>query len=392
MGMGYQGFVRIYRSGPASNPAVLLATGASVNQAYTPLPSNSVFGSGWYNAADAAHYADGSLHYEGSVDIDLEIGEDGGGNVGTVWDYLMKWAINERAYPRSMDISPDGSRMYQYRIQSGTYNGKGSTKPTEYDTYGAWCSEISFTTGTDSLVTSSLGVMALNRDETDPAGARNFSDYEYIEQIRGVVLNDYTASFEPTSPLNPDCENINPIPFWRTNAQILQIDCDAAYTPFADGTLPQTNLETIDWNVSDANNPFLLQTCDGNRQPAAVLMGPHNVSGSTTQYHPQGPFDPILGPDGNYTITSPYFCACDFKFRVQIRTNNTDPATYVYIELPAIYMESDTFDIPGQDSPTFRAYNMRGLGGREKGTDDYAMPPMIMSDSDGSFVAPDANP
>ena len=384
----YQGFVRIYGGpAPTQNPAVLLATGASVNQVYTPLPSTSVFGSGWYNAADAAHYADGQIHFEGGVDFDLEVGDG-----GRIWDFLMYWSINERAYPRSLDISPDGSRVYQYRA-GGNYG-------TYYGIAGAWCNELSFSTAPDSLVTSSASVMAINRVETNPAGAvDNFSNYTYIKQVRGVILNDYTNSFAPTSPLNPDCLNINPIPFWRTNAQIYNLGpvCSSlSYTPFTvyDPAVyaPQTGLETVEWSITNTNNALLLITCSGSRLPRAVLMGPHNATGTVTLYHPNGPFDPILGPDGDHTLTTPYVCACSFIFQVQIRTNAVNPATYVYIEMPAIYIESETFDIPGQDAITNRTYNMRGLGGRKAADGDYGLPPIIMSDHDGAYVPPAANP
>jgi len=46
MGMGYQGFVKFYETGPSSDPIVLLTTGASVNLVLEPIYSTSVWGAG----------------------------------------------------------------------------------------------------------------------------------------------------------------------------------------------------------------------------------------------------------------------------------------------------------------------------------------------------------
>jgi hypothetical protein len=122
MGMGYQGFVKFYTTGPDQGPLTVLATGASVNLVLEPIFSTAVWGAGWYNAADAAHYADAALRYEGTVDIELQVGP-----AGAVWDFLANFIVANRAYSRSLDISPDGAHLYKYR----------NTNNTTYDTNGA---------------------------------------------------------------------------------------------------------------------------------------------------------------------------------------------------------------------------------------------------------------
>ena len=133
MGMGYQGFAKFFTSGPSTGPMVVLATGASVNLVLEPIYSTAVWGAGWYNAAEAAHYADNALRYEGNIDVELQMGAAGG-----FWDFMSKFIVASRAYPRSLEISPDGSHLYSY-LTTGAYNAN-------YDTHGAWCKSANFST------------------------------------------------------------------------------------------------------------------------------------------------------------------------------------------------------------------------------------------------------
>jgi hypothetical protein len=362
MGMGYQGFVKFYETGPATGPLVILTTGASVNLVLEPIYSTSVWGAGWYNAATTAHYADNAIRFEGSVDFELQGGDE-------IWDLLGDWFINERAYSRSLDISPDGARVYEYH----------NTNNTTYDFNGAWCSSADFSTSEGSFVTVSAGVVALNRSETTPTGGGTYSDFSYIEQKTGVVAGDCSV-FADTNPLNPNGSNVNPIPYWRTNAQLLR----GTYgSPFTGGSLPQTGLETVEWSVSLANNPVILYTCNGTRLATAVLQGPIDVTGNLVLYNEAGVFDPIFGPDNTGSLTTPYMYAENTWFRIEI-ARGSDPT--VYIELPAVVIESDDYSISDQGSITNRGFSIKALGGRCNGT--VTMPPMIMSDSTGAFVTP----
>ena len=364
MGMGYQGFARFFLTGPAADPLVILTTGASVNLALEPIYSNAVWGAGWYNAATSAHYADNAIRFEGNIDFELQGSDD-------VWDLMGDWLINERAYPRSLDISPDGARVYQYRT-TGAYNAN-------YDLNGAWNTSASISTSQDSFVTVSAGVIALNRSEVDPAGGTNFSDYSYINQKTGVIAGDCSV-LAATNPLNPSGTNVNPIPYWRTDAQLLTGTYSA---PFSGGAVPQTGLETVEWSVDLTQNHVVLYTCNGNRLPTALLQGPIDVSGNLVLYNQDGVFDPIFGPDQSGTLTTPYLYAENTWFRVAI-ARGADPT--IYIELPAVVVESDDYSIQDQGSVTNRSFSIKGLGGRCNGL--VTMPPMIMSDSAGAFVAP----
>jgi hypothetical protein len=370
--MGYQGFVRFYESGPATDPLVILATGASVNIVLEPIYSSSVWGAGWYNAAMTAHYADNAIRFEGSVDFELQ-----GSNA--IWDLLADWIINERAYPRSLDISPDGARVYEYHT-TGAYDAN-------YDLNGAWNTSASISTSQGSFVTVGAGVIALNRSEEDPAGGTSFSDYSYILQKEGVVADD-CAELGATNPLNPSGNNVDPIPYWRTNAQLLRgtFPTSSAGTPsalFAGGAVPQAGLETVEWSVDQTQNHVVLYTCNGTRLPTALLQGPIDVTGNVILYHPDGVFDPILGPDHSGNLTQPYLYAENTWFRVEIPKG----ANSVFIQLNAVVVESDEYSIPGQSDVTNRTFTMKGLGGRCIDT-NTTLPPMVMSVSDGSWVGP----
>ena len=366
-----QGYVKIFGTGPASDPYILLCTGSGVNLVLDPITSTAVWGAGWYNAAETAHYADSVIRYEGNIDIELQLGAS-----GAIWDTLQDWISNHRAYPKSFDISPDGARIYQYRT-SGVYNVDYG--PTFLG--GAWNTTANFTTTAGSFVTCSLGLIALDRTEVDPAGGVNFSNYSYIKQTQGVIASDCSV-LAATMPLNPDGDNVNPIPFWRTKAMLWQ---GVYTTPFKiDGTPPQTSLETVEWSMEVTQNHVVLYTCDGNRLPTALLQGPQVVAGSVTLYHQDGVFDPILGPAHTGTLTTPYMVAETTWFNVEIISSTLGNS--VFLEMPAVVVETDDYGIKGAGEVTNRQFGLKGLGGRCNAA--VTMPPFIMSDSSGAFVTP----
>lgn len=365
MGMGYQGYAKFYKTGPSNDPLVVLATGASVNLVLEPIMSTAVWGAGWYNAADAAHYADNAVRYEGSIDLELQMGAS-----GDFWNFLHQFVVTNRAYPRSLEISPDGAHVYKY-LTTGAYDAN-------YDTKGAWCRSANFSTSEGSFVTCSLGVVAIFRTEGDPAGGTSYSSYSYIKQVKGVIASDCTV-LAKTNPLNPSGNNVDPIPYWRSNAQL---GVGTYPGPFGTVTLPQTGTETVDWSIDVSNNEKILYTCSGSRLPRAVLMGAMSVDGNVTLYHPNGVFDPILGPSGTGTITSPYSRAENTWFQVGI---NYGSGT-AYIEVPAALISSDTYNIQGADSITNRAFSIKGLGGRCDGS--TTLPPCIISDYAGALPTP----
>jgi len=266
-----------------------------------------------------------------------------------------------------LHISPDGARVYVY---SGAY--------TDNPPGGAFNSSAGFSTSEGSFVTASLGVVALNRTEEDPAGGTSYSSYQYISQKQGVVASDCT-NLAITNPLNPSGNNVDPIPYWRTDAQLLTGTYSA---PFTGGAVPQSGLETVEWSVDIAQNNVILYTCNGTRLPTAFLQGPMDVTGSVVLFNQQGVFDPVLGPTGTGTLTSPYLYAENTWFRVTIAHQTGS----VYIEVPAVVVEGDDYSIAGQDAVTNRSFSIKGLGGRCSGT--TTLPPCVISDSAGVFPGP----
>jgi len=296
-----------------------------------------------------------------------------------IWDMMADWAVTNRAYSKSIDISPDGGRVYHYRCD----NNYGTTLEQK----GGWCDTASISTSTGSFVTISATMIALYREEYDPAGGHDYDDYSYIKQVRGVVGNNITL-VDGMNPLNPGGTNINPIPYWRSDANL----CRGTYPgPFQDPTsyIPQTGLETIEWSIDIGNNHTILYTCNGTRFPTALLMGPITIGGSVTLYNENGVFDPILGPDGvSGTLTNPYLYAENTWFQVRIH-NGTN---YQYIEVPAVVVEADDYGITGADAVTQRGFTIKGLGGRTDAGLGLTLAPCVISKADGSFDTPKTNP
>lgn len=349
---------------------IVLATGASVNLVLEPIYSQAVWGAGWYNAAEAAHYADNAIRYEGNIDIELQMGA-----AGAFWNFLADFVVSARAYPRSLEISPDGSHVYKY-LTTGAYN-------VNYDTNGAWCSSANFSTSEGSFITCSIGVVAISRTENDPTGSGvNYSAYSYIKQSTGIIASSCTA-LSPTNPLNPGGDNVDPIPYWRSNAQLGHGTYPGA---FGTVTLPQAGTETVDWSIDVSNNQKILYTCSGSRLPRAVLMGPMSVGGNVTLYHPNGVFDPILGPAGTGSLTEPYSTAENTWFQVAINYG----AGTTYVEIPAAVIEGDDYSIQGADSITNRAFTLKGMGGRCNSS--AILPPCIISTYAGALPAVGAPP
>lgn len=349
------GFARLYETGPASDAILLLATGASVNLVLEPIYSSAIWGAGWYNAATSAHYGDGPLRYEGNIDIELQ-------GTNELWNLVRDWASEQRAYPRSADICPDGQNVYQFRT-TGAYDAT-------FDNEGAWCTSAGFSTSEGSFVTVSLGVVGLSRTIGTPAGAAT-----YINQRTGVIAGTSPDTIRGSYPLNPVSSNVSPIPYWRTNANLLDLDSGGAlvypnypsYTPFSSGSAIQAGLETVEWSIDCTNNHVVLYTCDGDRQATAVLQGAQDASGSVTLYRSEGVFDPITGPSGTGTETNPWSYAQRLCFRVEIERSPAS-SNAVYIELPAAQIESDDYSLRGQSDVVTRGFSIKGLGGRPDAT------------------------
>jgi len=367
MAMGYMGFAKFYQQssgGTPSSPILLLATGASVNLTLEPINSTAVWGAGWYNAASTSHYADGALRYEGTIDVELQ-------GTNELWNFVRDWAIEYRAFPMSGEISPDGRRVYAFHA-SGDYV-IGNHNENSFTNNGMYCTSLGMTTSEGSFVTASIGAVGLHRVMT-------LTGKKYILNRTGITTCSELAT---TFPLNPSSSNISPIPFWRTNANLLDLGVTSypvypSYTPFSGGSVFQADLETVDWSVDVTNNQVILYTCDGDREATAVLMGTMDVTGSVTLFSEEGVFDPILGPTGTEgTESNPYLYAQRTIFRIEIQRS---PASVnpVFIELPAVMVESDDYGLKGQNDVTNRGFSIRGLGGRCDGGGTL-YPPCLMS-------------
>lgn len=366
MSLGYAGFARVFLDGsdgavaPATPaPAdgrLLLCTGSSVNLVIEPIYSSAVYGAGWYNAPTSAHYADGAIRYEGGVNFDFQASDD-------IWNFFRDWCIERRAYPRSLELSPDGQNIYQY------YVSNNNDEVVEYDSVfnnkGAWATSFELSTSQGSAVSGSVNILAIYR--TIGAGGD-----PYIDNREGYIYG-IPANVTTLRPLNPGQANIDPIPFWKTKANLYTVadnyDPDLATpTPTAE---VQATAETIQWSINLSNNTVPLYTANGTRFPTAVLQGAIDATGSCELFSATGVFDPVAtGRTAENTM-----------FRVRIRTNAESilTPTYVYIDLPAVVIDSDDFGLKGQSDPVTRTFSLKALGGRLNTGETKVFPPMYMT-------------
>jgi hypothetical protein len=356
-------------AGTPQNGILLLTTGSGVNVVIEPIYSNAVYGAGWYNAPETAHYADSALRYEGNIDFELQAST-------TLWNLLRDWVSEERAWPRSLEISPDGQSIYEYyvRTDAGFAQNYGSQTNTlaDFNNFGAWATSFSANASEGSAVTSSLNVLAISR--TIGTGGDI-----YIANRTGAILSTAT-DMASSNPLNPSQNNVDPIPYWKTNANLYIVN-PATYNPLtpipADTAVAQDGTETIDWSIDVQNNTTPLYTCNGTRFPTAVLQGVVAATGNVTLFNVNGVFDPIdpSAAVGNNYVGAP--TAQNTTFRVKIATNQAQ-TTFVYLHLPAVVIESDDYGIKGQNEAITRGFSLKGLGGRVA-LSSIVYPPFYMS-------------
>lgn len=334
----------------------------------------------------SAHYADSALRYEGNIDIELQASQG-------IWNAIRDWAIEQRAWPRSLDISPDGQSLYHYWVGTlSDLNTPTTLTPNPYgpgvgshfdvnSNCGAWVQSMNFNTSQGSFVLSSINVIAIYRIITYPALDPLL--LPYINQRTGYIGSTPPA-IRGLNPLNPGQTNTNPIPFWKTNARLYDITPGAGntsnWTPGNWGgvgtpTPWQAGTEATDWGIDLTNNTQPLYTCSGVRYPTAILMGPIEATGNATLFHTDGVFDPVFPPTGYLPRT-----AENSAFRIQITTSGPPPAiqTYVNIDLPAVVVETDDFSLKGQSEVTTRTYNFKGMGGRTANNDGSLPPPSLV--------------
>jgi len=164
----------------------LLTNSTGLNRQVNPLQSTGVWGAGWYNAATTTNYADSQQHFEGGISFELQA-QSG------VWNVFRDWCVEQRVYPKSARISPNGIVRYDYLASDDPRNG-------------LWLSQASFTIAHDQLIGVQATGVALRREEV-VVGGGNYRD-----------LRD--QGFRPTAPLNPAPFNRNPIAGWIAAAEI----------------------------------------------------------------------------------------------------------------------------------------------------------------------------
>jgi len=308
-----------------ANPCFLLCNTTGLEVQVNPIMSTAVFGSGWSNAAQVTNFADNQLTYEGPVEFDLQ------GNT-TVWNHCKEWGITNRAYPKSVELSPDGSQVYSY-----TY-----ANIANWD--GVWCQSMSLRFAPDALSKASVTGVAIKRTST-------FADLQYFDNTNGVGT--------PQSPVNPSPRNLNPIPGWNTTAQFLNKTTSLAGNPILswDPTYDDTEypIEVVDYNFDITNNTKIIRTCNGKRVPAAVLQGAQNVTGSATLYREGGVIDPVLMTDDGLNYSSSYWFADDTMFQVDIGGVFT-------VKVPYVLVTASTGGVRGQNETSTRTINFQGVG------------------------------
>ncbi len=344
MAMGYSGFAQFVDGG--GTKVTLLTTSSSINTNPNPILSQAALGYGWANAPDASHYAEGVLVYQGGIGFDMQA-------INGVWGFLRDFAIYDRAQPKTLWYSPDGTRIFKYTAPASPLTD--ASLPSAFT--GAWCESFGLSTSADQLVTSNMNVIALIRSEVDLSTG-------YFGNEAGYLEGANITQFENTQPLNPlsggEPLNTSPVPFWKTTASLKVNDVEVAG--------PTTSTQVMAWNTNLANNTQVVKTCSGERKAMCVVVGPMAVDGSVTLYSPGGVWDPIL----THKIV-----ADNSNFSVDI----LGASTYT-VALPAIMLQGDDYSL-NVGAPVSRTFNLKGLGGKVGG--DFTagttarIPPMYMS-------------
>lgn len=314
MPLGYLGYIKLAGS-------YLLANSSGLNRKVEPIMSEAVWGAGWYNAAKTTNYADSQQNFEGDAAFELQ-------GSGTIWNLIRDWLIEQRVYPQSVVISPNGIIEHTYTASSGDPRA------------GVWLKSAALSVDAESLVSVSASLMALKRTETTTA-----SSYKAIRTGPGI----------PTNPLNPAPHNRNPFPGWSALTTITWPGAPSIYSP---SNPTGFVLQKADFTVD--NNTQVIRGCTGDANPVAVLQGTIGVDGSITLWR-DGPI-----PDP-YDQSGTPFTASGASIAMQFGT--TSPLAF---NIDHVLLTSDAYDIQGQNSPSVRVFGFAGLG-------DGLLPPFRMA-------------
>jgi len=359
MALGYAGYAKIAGDNTSTAPSatgpapgvvgstgltgyMLLANTTGLEVQVNPILSTAVFGSGWYNAAQTTNYADNQLTYQGPIEFDLQ----GSGNI---WAVVRNWGITNRAFPASLELSPDGSVVYQY-VYSAVAN---------FD--GAWNQAMSLRFSPEALTKASVTAVALKRIQI-------FNDIQYFGNVTGTGDG-------PQNPLNPSTtngRNLNPIPGWNTNAQFVHVNSITNPPTAVTGSEAVTSItqwdtdynadfpiDVMDYNFDITNNTVIIKTCNGKRVPSAVLQGTINTTGSVTLFREGGIKDPVqIDANAPPPQEMPGYWWAD-STRLLITIGGT---VGMRVVIPYVLITSSDYGVRGQNEPSTRVCNFQGLG------------------------------
>jgi hypothetical protein len=310
--LGYLGFVRL-------TDIYLLANSTGLDRQVNPIISNGVWGAGWYNAADVTNYADSQMHFEGAINFELQA-------ISSVWNLIRDWLIEQRVFAKSAILSPNGIQQYFY------------TQAGDDPRSGLWASQAGFTIDAGSIVGISLTGIGLKRLESNTNSA-------YTDINVGPGL--------PTAPMNPSPRNRNPIPGWKTIAEIDWPNSPPYWTP--DEPL---GMAMMNGNVNFNNNTQIIRACTGDRNPIAVVQGTMRVDGSIALFR-NGPIPDPYEIEDNFTAEDA---------SVAFRLGGTPDLAF---SIPNVVLSSDAFPVQGKNTPVTRTFGFFGVG-------DGSGPPMTI--------------
>lgn len=314
MPIGYLGYINL-------ESIYLLCNSTGLNRQVNPLQSNAVWGAGWYNAASVTNYADSQQHFEGAMNFEIQANS-------TIWNRIRDWLVEQRAYAKNVNLSPNGIVVYAYTLNVNDFRT------------GVWLSQCSFNIDATALITCSATGIGLKRTET-------VSNVNWRSGLRSNV------GF-PTAPLNPSPRNRNPIPGWNTQAQVTWPNAPAFWSD--PSNLQGMVLQQATVNVN--NNTQVVRGCTGSVNPVAVIQGTITVDGSMNLWRDGGIPDPYV-PNGNFSASGA---------SVIFALGGTPALTF---RMPHLLLTSDAHDVTGQNTLTTRNFGLAGLG-------DGVYPPLLL--------------
>lgn len=336
MSLGYLGYAKL------SNIFLLTNTGG-LNREVSPIRSEAVWGAGWYTGAQHTNYADSQMNFAGALTFELQ-------GLPTVWNLITDWLINNRVFPQTLIVSPNGLVVQSYIA-------------TADPTTGAWLNSAAFNIDPTASIKLNCNVIALKRNETYSVGT-----YRGLSGKGGIAGGPPTFTGTPgppafpgqqfgvpTAPLNPIPTNRNPFPGWAAQTQIVWPGSPPVFTI---NNPTGMFMMGADWTFN--NNSQVIRGCTGLPNPAAVMQGVMAVEGTMRLFRDGVIQDPYAIPNTPFTASG-----------ASIGMSFGNVAPIPQINFPHVLLISDDFVIAGQNEPVPRTFGFAGLG-------DGTSPPMLM--------------